>query len=224
MAPEHGGEEPSGYGTSPHMKTVALSILVMGVSIALVIVIWVWFGYIGPSFSSNRLLDQQEELRQDYGLPSQPPVPKELLETPPSLRNLGESVGSTNTTSATSPASTASASTNETSANATSVNQTAAVASSGGTEVSIVQGAASKTEDAFDPNPAEANAGDIVTWSNGDSVPHTVTSGQDAKPDGTFDSGILANGQSFSFTFEKAGDYQYYCMLHPNMVGMITVS
>ncbi|HKZ61534.1 MAG TPA: hypothetical protein VJZ68_03835, partial [Nitrososphaera sp.] len=70
------------------MKTVALAILVMGISLALVIILWVWFGHIGPTYSSERLLDQQKELRKQYGLPPQPPVSKELLETPPSLRNV----------------------------------------------------------------------------------------------------------------------------------------
>jgi hypothetical protein len=82
---EHDGTE-GGYG--PHMKTVAITILVMGISLALVIILWIWFGHIGPSYSSERLLDQQKDLRQQYGLAPQPPVSKELLETPPSLRNL----------------------------------------------------------------------------------------------------------------------------------------
>jgi len=89
MAPEPEKEHnvpEGGYG--PHMKTVALAILVMGISLALVIILWVWFGHIGPTYSSERLLDQQKELRKQYGLPPQPPVSKELLETPPSLRNV----------------------------------------------------------------------------------------------------------------------------------------
>lgn len=76
---EHGGNESQGYGNSPHMKRIALSILVMGVSLALVIVLWVWFGFIGPTFSSNRLLDQQRELREQYNLPLQELVPKDML-------------------------------------------------------------------------------------------------------------------------------------------------
>ena len=70
------------------MKTVALTILVMGLSIALVIILWIWFGHIGAPFSFNRLIDQQAELRQQYGLPQEKQIPKEQLEIPPSLRNL----------------------------------------------------------------------------------------------------------------------------------------
>ncbi len=77
----------NGVGYNPHMKTVALTILVMGVSIAFVIVLWIWFGHIGAPFSFNRLNDQQAELRDQYGLPHEKPIPKEMLEVPPSLRN-----------------------------------------------------------------------------------------------------------------------------------------
>ena len=70
------------------MTTVALTILVMGLSIALVIILWIWFGHIGAPFSFNRLIDQQAELRQQYGLPQEKQIPKEQLEIPPSLRNL----------------------------------------------------------------------------------------------------------------------------------------
>ena len=87
MPSEHEDAEAGG-GYGPHMKTVALTILVMGVSIALVIILWIWFGHIGAPFSFNRLIDQQAELRQQYGLPLQNQIPKEQLEIPPSLRNL----------------------------------------------------------------------------------------------------------------------------------------
>jgi plastocyanin len=90
--------------------------------------------------------------------------------------------------------------------------------------VSIVQGAVSKTTDAYDPNPVQVKAGDMVTWTNNDSTPHTATSGSNAKPDGTFDSSTLVQGKSFSFTFEKAGEYPYFCTLHPNMAGTVSVS
>ena len=70
------------------MKIVAVGILVMGISLAIVIILYISFGHIGPTFSSKRMLDQQTELRQQYGLPYVAPVPKNLLEVPPSERNL----------------------------------------------------------------------------------------------------------------------------------------
>jgi nitrite reductase (NO-forming) len=91
-------------------------------------------------------------------------------------------------------------------------------------EVSIPQGSSTLTEGAYDPNPVQVSAGGTVTWTNADAQPHTATSGENAAPDGTFDSGILTVGKSFSHTFAEAGEYQYYCMLHPNMVGTVSVS
>lgn len=70
----------------------------------------------------------------------------------------------------------------------------------------------------YSPNPIEAKVGETVTWVNNDSVIHTVTS-----TDGTFDSGILQRGQSFSYTFDKEGEYSYFCTLHPNMAGKLIV-
>jgi hypothetical protein len=101
MPPEHEADEAKGYG--PSMRTVAWAILVMGISLALVIVLWIWFGHIGPSFSANRLLDQQTELRQQYGLPYHPPIPKSLLEVPPSERALvaGNTTTASNSTNST---------------------------------------------------------------------------------------------------------------------------
>jgi len=88
MPPKQEDAEGGGGGYGLHMKTVALAILVMGVSLALAKVLWIWFGHIGAPYSLNRLIDQQAELRQQYGLPPEPPVSKELLEIPPSLRNV----------------------------------------------------------------------------------------------------------------------------------------
>jgi plastocyanin len=58
-----------------------------------------------------------------------------------------------------------------------------------------------------------------VTWVNDDSGRHTVTS-----KDGAFDSGMMGKGQSFSYTFDKAGEYQYFCQPHPNMAGTVVVT
>ena len=82
------GAEPGSKGYGSGMKGVALAILVMGISIALVVVMWTWFGRIGSSFSAERMLHQQAELREKYWLPPQPPVPQNLLDIPPSLRNI----------------------------------------------------------------------------------------------------------------------------------------
>jgi plastocyanin len=112
---------------------------------------------------------------------------------------------------------------------ATSTNATEAGATGGGggttaTGVSITSGSSSKTTDAYQPNPLQVSTGATVTWTNEDAQPHTATSGANVTPDGRFDSGILAPAATFDFTFTEAGDYPYFCILHPNMVGSVTVS
>jgi hypothetical protein len=72
-----------------HMKGVALSILVMGLSLAVVIIAYVMFGHIGPSFSAERINVQQAELRDEYGLPKHEVIKNQsILLTPPSLRDI----------------------------------------------------------------------------------------------------------------------------------------
>jgi len=73
---------------------------------------------------------------------------------------------------------------------------------------------------------AVVDVGGEVTWMNTDSQPHTATNGADlTSPDvGTmFDSGLLMNGDSFSYTFDTAGEYPYFCMVHPWMIGTVIV-
>src|ERR671919_499950 len=84
------------------------------------------------------------------------------------------------------------------------------------TVVKIVANAGSNS---FSPNPVEVKVGETVTWINDDSGRHTVTS-----KDGVFDSGMMGKGQSFSFTFDKAGEYPYFCSPHPGMVGTVVVT
>jgi len=73
------------------MKGVACSILLMGLSLIGIIVAYVLFGYIGPSFSAERINVQQAELRKEYGLPEQEVVRNQtILLTPPSLRDLNQ--------------------------------------------------------------------------------------------------------------------------------------
>lgn len=76
-----------GYGSSPHMRTVALSILIMGVSLAIVIVLWAWFGWIGPTFSDDVMREQQKSLRDQYGFEPLPEISEEQAKIPPSLRD-----------------------------------------------------------------------------------------------------------------------------------------
>ncbi|HZV78284.1 MAG TPA: cupredoxin family copper-binding protein [Candidatus Binatus sp.] len=72
---------------------------------------------------------------------------------------------------------------------------------------------------AFMPASITIKTGSTVQWRNDDSASHTATA-----PDGTFDSKNLDHGQTYTFTFTKAGTYAYTCSYHPNMTGKIVVS
>ena len=69
----------------------------------------------------------------------------------------------------------------------------------------------------FAPNEVKVKVGDTVTWTNHDDIPHTVVS------PGKFRSKTMDTDATFSFTFSSAGDYKYFCSLHPHMTGMIKV-
>jgi plastocyanin len=66
--------------------------------------------------------------------------------------------------------------------------------------------------------------GSTVTWVNEHSAPHTVTSGSPGSPDGTWESGTLNTSGEFSFDFSAAGTYEYFCSIHPDMRGTVTVA
>jgi LPXTG-motif cell wall-anchored protein len=70
----------------------------------------------------------------------------------------------------------------------------------------------------FAPARVTVNVGDSVTWSNGDDVVHTATAN-----DGSFDTGLLDDGESGSHTFDQAGTFSYFCQPHPFMKGTVTV-
>ncbi len=61
----------------------------------------------------------------------------------------------------------------------------------------------------FRPGSLTVKAGTTVTWRNAEDSPHTVTA-----DDGSFASGTLGLGDSFSFTFDQPGTYDYYCEFH----------
>ena len=71
----------------------------------------------------------------------------------------------------------------------------------------------------FEPDQLTVAPGTTVTWVNDGEEPHTSTA-----DDGTWNSGTLQPGESFSFTFDDPGDYSYFCEIHPDMTATITVS
>ena len=77
----------------------------------------------------------------------------------------------------------------------------------------------------YSPNPITIEKGQTITWYNGDTISHTVTSGQDNDKDAgeDFDSNAIIPNQYFSITFDDSGEYQYYCIYHPSMVGEVVV-
>ena len=100
--------------------------------------------------------------------------------------------------------------------------------------VTISQGASSgasapcvSANDCFTPNPVNVSPGEAITWTNTDSVSHTVTSGKhsDSTFGTIFDSGLLAPGKTFSHTFTTAdvGTINYFCQVHPWMTGNVIV-
>ena len=76
----------------------------------------------------------------------------------------------------------------------------------------------------YDPEVIEIPVGTKVIFENADSTIHTVTSGDpDNGPDGLFDSELIDAGGSFEYTFSTAGNVDYYCIVHPWMVGSVIV-
>jgi plastocyanin len=96
--------------------------------------------------------------------------------------------------------------------------------------VDITTGSSTKTDDAYAPNPVEVNVGDKVIWTNKDSTIHTATAGTAADgPTGMFGGtleapGLIAPTRTQEFVFNEAGDFPYYCILHPTMVGTVKVA
>jgi len=66
--------------------------------------------------------------------------------------------------------------------------------------------------------------GDVVRFHNIDDAAHTFTSGSsDDGISNEFNSNLVMSGSTFSFTFDEAGTYDYFCMVHPWMIGTIIV-
>lgn len=94
--------------------------------------------------------------------------------------------------------------------------------------ISIPSGAAVQGNPDYDPDAATVASDALITWVNDDTAPHSATSGSgfdDADYGSLFDSGLLEQGQEFSVPAADlgAGEYQYFCIVHPYMVGTVTV-
>jgi plastocyanin len=94
--------------------------------------------------------------------------------------------------------------------------------------VSIPPGSAvpgcENTNECYLPFEINVAIGATVSWINDDSAPHTVTSGTVPTADGLFDSSLFMSGSVFEFTFDEAGTYDYFCMVHPWMTGIVNVN
>jgi len=205
-----------------HMKGVALSILVMGVSLAAIIIAYVMFGHIGPSFSSERINVQQAELRKEYGLPVQEVIRNQsVLLTPPSLRDLNQTATS-NATSTQAP--------NATSTQAPNATSTQAPATTGspGTPLTILEGSSIQGSPSYDPATLTVKKGDKITVTNKDTLPHTVTSGTgptDPNSAKQFDTSIIEAGATADIetTNINPAEYPFHCTVHPYMMGKLVV-
>lgn len=236
MCAHHEKEDHGGYG---NLTGVAWSILVMGLSLAAVIILWVWFGYIGPTFSEDVLANQQAVLREHFGLPAlETSDNPEVLQTPPSLRNIGQGqqTATAGNASATGAATT-NATTNATSANATTTTNGTSQESgvetgetAAGTTIIISAGASVQGKPDYEPDDAKVSLSGDLVWKNEDSVPHTATSGsgvEDPNSGKIFDTSIINGGEESSpvqLASVKEGDeIPYYCQVHPFMTSKLTV-
>jgi plastocyanin len=98
-----------------------------------------------------------------------------------------------------------------------------------GNAVSIAAGASNPSATEFYvPKEITVSPGTTVTWTNDDTTIHTVVEGSPASASSGatpgFDSSIIAPGATWDNTFDTAGEFNYYCNLHPFMTGKVTVS
>ena len=102
----------------------------------------------------------------------------------------------------------------------------AAAAAPMSAEVIPVSGSAAPgcEPECYDPSTVTISAGGTVTFVNSDTAPHTVTSGNATDgPDGVWDSSLIMIDMSYSVTLDNPGTYDYFCMVHPWMQGIVIV-
>jgi plastocyanin len=103
-----------------------------------------------------------------------------------------------------------------------------AAAGGGGTTLAILAGSSIQGSPDYDPDELTVAAGSEVTVTNDDTLPHTVTSGTgptDPNSAQSFDTSLINGGESATLSLAQvaAGQYDYYCMVHPYMTGKLTV-
>ena len=94
--------------------------------------------------------------------------------------------------------------------------------------VSIPEGSGApgceETDECYIPSTLNISAGTTVVWKNNDAAAHLATSGTpDGGPDGIFDSGMIMGGATYEYEFAETGEFVYYCLVHPWMVGTVIV-
>jgi len=90
---------------------------------------------------------------------------------------------------------------------------------------SSVPGCEETADGCFIPSMVTIDIGGEVIWENNDTAAHTITSGTPSGEVGAvFDSSLIAPGSTFSYEFEDAGTFDYFCMVHPWMAGVVMVS
>ena len=90
---------------------------------------------------------------------------------------------------------------------------------------SSVPGCEETADGCFIPSMVTIDIGGEVIWENNDTAAHTVTSGTPSGEVGAvFDSSLIAPGSTFSHEFDDAGTFDYFCMVHPWMAGVVMVS
>jgi plastocyanin len=245
-SPHSHNEESKGY--SPHMRGVALGILVMGVSLAAIIILWATIGYIGPDFSTQVMERQQAWLHEQYGLPPLPELSPEMLEVPPSLRNVaqqgqggsnqtqgdgaaqqqGEGGGGANQTQQEGGAAQQGGGANQTQQGETAGGTAAPAGGGTGSTINILEGSSIQGSPDYDPDELTVSAGAEVTVVNQDTLPHSATSGtgpQDPESAQLFDTSLINGGESATLSLAQVspGQYDYYCIVHPYMTGKLVV-
>jgi len=104
--------------------------------------------------------------------------------------------------------------------------QDSQIGATANTTVEIVFGAALLGNKSYYPNPLITSPNTTLVWHNTDKILHTVTSGlgiEDNIRGKEFDSSIIIPDRTYNHTFSDIGEYPYFCILHPAMIGKIII-